>query len=258
MEIQKWPKAPPNLQNEFLRDNYVVQPGDTLTRIAEIYFTTPGMILESNKLDNPSLLKPGQVLNIAYPSKLGEVKPNVIENPYVINDFNYLSQRYADLELEGKYYFKGELDNLAPKLEGLAHTYGWDKEKESLNEKASSGHNFDPNQMGCAYWMAPIGSVVKVTLIGIPGRTIDKKPAIYCQVLDRGPDRLIKYPPDELHKEPYFKNVIVDLTPASAEALLDAVKLNPKDVGEFRVQVELVSTPAGYEQIKDKLPHKLP
>ena len=51
-------------------DLYVVQPGDTLMRIAQIYGVTVEQILAANDLTNPDLLEVGQVLQIPAPAPL--------------------------------------------------------------------------------------------------------------------------------------------------------------------------------------------
>jgi murein DD-endopeptidase MepM/ murein hydrolase activator NlpD len=51
-------------------DLYVVQPGDTLMRIAQLYGITVAQILVENEILNPDLLEVGQVLVIPAPSPL--------------------------------------------------------------------------------------------------------------------------------------------------------------------------------------------
>jgi murein DD-endopeptidase MepM/ murein hydrolase activator NlpD len=51
-------------------DLYVVQPGDTLMRIAQLYGVTVEQILAANDLLNPDLLEVGQVLEIPAPAPL--------------------------------------------------------------------------------------------------------------------------------------------------------------------------------------------
>ncbi|MBI4057924.1 LysM peptidoglycan-binding domain-containing protein [Candidatus Microgenomates bacterium] len=243
---------------------HVVRPGDNLTLIATQYATTIERIQQDNSLVDPDKVYAGQVLFIQYPKQfegvitpVGKTSIPTGESPFVINGFNYLTQRYADLRFENVYYFPGELDNLTRRQEGLAHSYGYNAQEESLNFISSSGKPFDPNEISCAYWMAPIGSQLKVTYRGLPfGPHPEKDISIICPVKDRGPNRLLWYSPDENNREAYQKNVIIDLTPGAANALLDQVGLSARQVGEFRVKVDLVSTPPGFQDLK--LPTKFP
>jgi len=58
---------------------YVVQPGDTLYRIALRYGTTPRAILQLNGISNPNLIEPGQAL--AIPNSTIVAKPGLIIDP---------------------------------------------------------------------------------------------------------------------------------------------------------------------------------
>ncbi|GEM_PF-3845125 len=46
------------------RDTYVVEPGDTLWRLARRYGVPLKTLIEVNRLENPNLIQPGQVLTI--------------------------------------------------------------------------------------------------------------------------------------------------------------------------------------------------
>jgi len=85
------------------------------------------------------------------------------------------------------------LSSTAYAEEGIASVYG----NEGGQYRRADGRPFVPSQIGCAHKTRPLGSVVRVTVIGT-GR------AISCPINDRGP---------------YVRGRIIDLSFGAARAL---------------------------------------
>lgn len=213
---------------------YTIEEGDTLSGIADRFSTQEEDLIRVNQIDDPDKINIGEQLIIPFPSSLDflmDVKNQ--EMPIFSQEF-YLKQREYDLFYEGNKYYRGELDSCPLKQEGLAHAYGFNSQAEALNTTTSSGEKFDPNKFICASWFFPIGTKLEVEYQGNK---------VNCLVLDRGPNRLYRYPPtDEI---PYYhtKNVIIDLSVATARALEPNIGILPGQIGEIKVKVRLLELP---------------
>lgn len=227
---------------------YEIQPGDTISRIAQSWGVPLEQIAAVNGIRNPDRIYAGQLLRMLPPVDF----PNIIIGPvgfeepenkheleFFINGFNYYFQRLADLSFEETYYNPGELDSAPKSQEGLAHLYGLNADAESLNEVTSSGQRFNPKKLTCASWFYPIGSIVRVFY---NGRSVE------CLVNDRGPNRLYRYEGGET------KNVIIDLSVATAKKIEPEAGIAEGKIGEMFVTVELVSLPENWLEISPQLP----
>lgn len=227
---------------ELSKRTYVVRPGDTLLGIARNHGTMLDRIVHDNKIIDPNKIFIGEELLIRFPSYL---------EPFLFGDKlsqqereelkDAIAQRYNDLDAEDLYYFPGELDS-APRIqEGVAHIYGFDRQRESLLQIKSGGEPFNPNEPTCASWFYPLGAKLIVTYTGPPSEewTPDRWKRVEVTVTDRGPNRLLL--PE--------KNVIIDLTPAAARALEERAGTGLGKVSALNVIVQPTKLPSWWNEV---------
>ena len=96
--------TPNNISNNPLQ--YTVQSGDTLSKIAQNHKTTSKEILKINNINNPNLIKIGQVLNIPKQNKYTPSVRNFKQIKQIEEDIN----KGSDLDIINTYpNYKQEL-----------------------------------------------------------------------------------------------------------------------------------------------------
>lgn len=71
---------------------YIVQPGDTLSNIANVFGTSVNSIVNVNSISNPNLIYPGEVLKIPSSTSSNTGNSNLLLSTYIVQEGDTLSQ----------------------------------------------------------------------------------------------------------------------------------------------------------------------
>jgi LasA protease len=111
--------------------DYMVQPGDTLGKIAKRYLVSVGMIIEENQIVNPDLIEVGQVFTIPA-AEPGQNAPGfkiipdseLINGPSVVNfDTNEFIQLHGGYLSAYQEEYKGKIYSGAEIIEKISNEY---------------------------------------------------------------------------------------------------------------------------------------